>query len=68
MKTRITVDTTKDQELVIGMAETGELASATQQMVRDHFEAIVRTEQVALNAEVTALKGVVSHKSNEVAS
>ena len=44
MKTRITVETTLNQEVVVGLMQTGELRKASQEEIRSYFDALVFRE------------------------
>jgi len=49
MKTQITIETTNDQEMVIGVMKTGSLVKATQGEVREYFEAFAAGQKVMLD-------------------
>jgi len=49
MKTSITIETTQDQEMVIGLEQTGHLYRATRDDVRNHFERYINSGQALLD-------------------
>lgn len=55
VKKQITIETTPDQELVIGLLLTGHLSRATQAMIGEYFEPIIEKEQKLLDAKVQSL-------------
>ena len=57
MKTQITVETTPNQEMIIGLGVSGELRKALQFEVREYFEGILEAELFELGLKA---KRVVS--------
>ena len=55
MKTQITVVTTPEQELVIGLTQTGQLKKAKQTEVKEYFQAEVDGVLGSLSLRVRAL-------------
>jgi len=71
MKTRITIETTLDQEMVIGLEQTGHLTRASQADVRAYFERFTTSGQLLLDNKAKAVleaAGVKVAQSDEVAS
>jgi hypothetical protein len=52
MKTRVTIHTTPDQEMMIGLKLTGHATKATQAQVREYFEDVVEMDIYNLDVEV----------------
>lgn len=55
MKTQITVVTTREQELIIGLRRTGEFRQAKQTEIRDYFESLLVLDVASLDDSVKEL-------------
>jgi len=66
MKTQITIETTPEQELVIGLTQTGRLQHAKRAEIKDYFEATVGEDLFNLDAQVKALLRATEASESEV--
>ena len=64
MKTQITIETTPNQEMIIGLGASGELRKALQFEVREYFEGILEQEVYELGVRAKALISAASPQGN----
>jgi len=55
MKKQITIETTPDQEMVIGLLLTGTLTRATTSMIAEYFEPFIEKEQKHLEVKARTI-------------
>jgi len=55
MKKQVTIETTPDQELVIGLLLTGQLSRCTAEMIGEYFTPFIEREQKLLDAKVKGI-------------
>ena len=66
MNTRVTVRTTADQEMVIGLRKTGHLTKASQVEVREYFDELVAIALGELSDEVDRMLGEYRSEADSI--